>query len=97
VGSDELFLKQEFFAMMLGVQPPTVTVVMRALQDTGLIATKYRAHSRAQEKKAEGDVLRMSRRDRSTFPAPRPVTLHRLTAERSPNALETTRPLDESH
>jgi CRP-like cAMP-binding protein len=41
VGSDEFLLKQEFLAMMLGVQRPTVTVVMHALQRAGLIATKY--------------------------------------------------------
>ncbi len=41
VGSNEFLLKQEFLAMMLGVQRPTVTVVMRSLQRSGLIATKY--------------------------------------------------------
>jgi len=34
-------LKQDFLAIMLGVQRPTVTLVMGALQDDGLIATKY--------------------------------------------------------
>jgi hypothetical protein len=41
VGLDEFLLKQEFLAMMLGVQRPTVTVVMRSLQRGGLIAIKY--------------------------------------------------------
>jgi len=34
-------LKQDFLAIMLGVQRPTVTLVMGTLQDDGLIATKY--------------------------------------------------------
>jgi hypothetical protein len=41
VGMDEFLLKQEFLAMMLGVQRPTVTVAMRALTTAGLIASKY--------------------------------------------------------
>jgi len=41
VGSHEFQLKQEFLAIMLGVHRPTVTVVMRGLQDAGLIASKY--------------------------------------------------------
>jgi hypothetical protein len=41
VGSSEFRLKQGFLAIMLGVQRPTVTLVMGALQDDGLIATKY--------------------------------------------------------
>jgi Mn-dependent DtxR family transcriptional regulator len=41
VGSSELRLKQEFLAIMLGVQRPTVTLVMRALQEDGLITTRY--------------------------------------------------------
>ena len=38
---DTFALKQEFLAVMLGVQRPTVTVVLRALQRDGLIATRY--------------------------------------------------------
>lgn len=34
-------VKQDFIAVMLGVQRPTVTLVMRTLQDDGLIPTKY--------------------------------------------------------
>ena len=34
-------MKQEFLAIMLGVQRPTVTLVMGKLQDSGLIATRY--------------------------------------------------------
>jgi CRP-like cAMP-binding protein len=41
VGANEFVLKQDFLAIMLGVQRPTVTRVMGALQDDGLIVTKY--------------------------------------------------------
>jgi CRP-like cAMP-binding protein len=41
VGSDDFLLKHEFLAIMLGVQRPTVTVVLGALQRSGLISTKY--------------------------------------------------------
>jgi len=41
VGSQEFLLKQDFLAIMLGVQRPTVTLIMRALQDAGLIRTRY--------------------------------------------------------
>ena len=41
VGSSEFLLKQEFLAIMLGVQRPTVTLVMGTLQDDGLITTRY--------------------------------------------------------
>jgi CRP-like cAMP-binding protein len=41
VDSKEFVLKQEFLAIMLGVQRPTVTLVMGALQDDGLISTRY--------------------------------------------------------
>jgi len=41
VEDDTLALKQEFLAVMLGVQRPTVTVVLRALQRDGLIAIRY--------------------------------------------------------
>jgi CRP-like cAMP-binding protein len=41
VGSTEFLLKQEFLAIMLGVQRPTVTLVMGTLQDGGLITTRY--------------------------------------------------------
>ena len=41
VGAAEFLLKQEFLAIMLGVHRPTVTLVMGALQDAGLIASKY--------------------------------------------------------
>jgi len=39
--SDDFPMKQEFLAIMLGVRRPTVTVVMRALQEAGLIASGY--------------------------------------------------------
>jgi len=41
VGDREFDLKQEFLAVMLGVQRPTVTLVMGRLQHAGLIATHY--------------------------------------------------------
>jgi len=41
VGSSEFLLKQEFLAIMLGVQRPTVTLVMGALRDGGLIRIRY--------------------------------------------------------
>jgi CRP-like cAMP-binding protein len=41
VGASEFLLKQEFLAIMLGVQRPTVTLVMGTLQDGGLIRTRY--------------------------------------------------------
>jgi hypothetical protein len=41
VGSSEFLLKQEFLAIMLGVQRPTVTLVMGGLQEGGLITSKY--------------------------------------------------------
>jgi CRP-like cAMP-binding protein len=41
VGAREFLLKQEFLAIMLGVHRPTVTLVMRTLQEAGLIATRY--------------------------------------------------------
>jgi CRP-like cAMP-binding protein len=41
VDSQEFVLKQEFLAIMLGVQRPTVTLVMGALQAEGLIRTRY--------------------------------------------------------
>ena len=34
-------MKHEFLAFMLGVHRPTVTVVLRSLQDTGLISSRY--------------------------------------------------------
>jgi CRP-like cAMP-binding protein len=41
VEDDSFSLKQEFLAVMLGVQRPTVTVVLRALQHDGLITSRY--------------------------------------------------------
>jgi hypothetical protein len=40
-GADEFLLKHEFLAIMLGVQRPTVTVVLGTLQRAGLIQTRY--------------------------------------------------------
>ena len=41
VGASEFLLKQDFLAIMLGVQRPTVTLVIGTLQDAGMIAIKY--------------------------------------------------------
>ena len=41
VASDDFLLKHEFLAIMLGVQRPTVTLVLGTLQRAGLISTKY--------------------------------------------------------
>ena len=41
VDTDDFSLKQEFLAVMLGVRRPTVTDVLRALKETGLISTQY--------------------------------------------------------
>jgi CRP-like cAMP-binding protein len=41
IDGDDFPLKQEFLAVMLGVQRPTVTVAMRTLQHHGLISTRY--------------------------------------------------------
>ena len=41
VDADDFSLKHEFLAVMLGVSRPTVTVVLRDLQEAGLIATRY--------------------------------------------------------
>jgi Mn-dependent DtxR family transcriptional regulator len=48
--SNDFALKQEFLAIMLGVRRPTVTVVLRALQDTGLVASRY-GHMRVMSRK----------------------------------------------
>jgi CRP-like cAMP-binding protein len=41
IGASEFRLKQEFLAMMLGVRRPTVTLVMGALEESGLISSRY--------------------------------------------------------
>jgi CRP-like cAMP-binding protein len=41
VGADDFPLKHEFLAFMLGVHRPTVTVVLRSLQETGLVSSRY--------------------------------------------------------
>jgi CRP-like cAMP-binding protein len=41
VETDDFPLKHEFLAVMLGVRRPTVTVVLSALQQTGVIASRY--------------------------------------------------------
>jgi CRP-like cAMP-binding protein len=41
VEGDDFPLKHEFLALMLAVRRPTVTVVLDALQETGVIASRY--------------------------------------------------------
>ena len=41
VESDDFILKHEFLAIMLGVQRPTVTLVMGTLQHAGLVSSRY--------------------------------------------------------
>ena len=53
VDDDTFLLKQEFLAVMLGVHRPTVTVVLRALQREGLIASRYGRISILQRKRLE--------------------------------------------
>jgi CRP-like cAMP-binding protein len=50
VDADDFLLKQEFLAVMLGVRRPTVTVVLRALQEAGLISSRY-GHMRVLRRK----------------------------------------------
>ena len=42
VGSNELKLTHEFLAIMLGVRRPTVTLIVGALQQAGLISNGHR-------------------------------------------------------
>ena len=41
VEADDFLMKHEFLAVMLGVHRPTVTLVMRALQEEGLVSSRY--------------------------------------------------------
>jgi CRP-like cAMP-binding protein len=50
VDADDFQLKHEFLAMMLGVRRPTVTVVLHALQEIGLITSRY-GHMRVLKRK----------------------------------------------
>lgn len=64
VDGDAFSLKQEFLALMLGVQRPTVTVALRALQREGLISSRYGRIQILQRKRLEAaacecyDVIR---------------------------------------
>lgn len=51
VDADDFLLKQEFLAVMLGVRRPTVTVVLRALQEAGLVSSRY-GHIRVLRRKS---------------------------------------------
>ena len=50
VEADNFALKQEFLAIMLGVRRATVTVVLGALQEAGLISSRY-GHMRVLKRK----------------------------------------------
>jgi len=41
VDADDFLLKHEFLAIMLGVRRATVTIVLRGLQETGVITSRY--------------------------------------------------------
>ena len=41
VDADEFPLKHEFLAIMLGVRRPTVTLVLRGLQEQGIVSSRY--------------------------------------------------------
>jgi len=41
VDADDFPMKHEFLAIMLGVHRPTVTVVLRGLQESGLVSSRY--------------------------------------------------------
>ena len=53
VDHDTFSLKQEFLAVMLGVHRPTVTVVLRTLQQQGLISSRYGRIQILQRKRLE--------------------------------------------
>jgi CRP-like cAMP-binding protein len=53
VDGDAFSLKQEFLAVMLGVHRPTVTVVLRLLQQEGVISTRYGRIQILQRKRLE--------------------------------------------
>jgi CRP-like cAMP-binding protein len=53
VENDTFALKHQFFAAMLGVQRPTVTVVLKALQREGLISSRYGRIEILQRKRLE--------------------------------------------
>jgi CRP-like cAMP-binding protein len=66
VDADEFAMRQEFLAIMLGVRRPTVTVVMRTLQETGLISSRYgriRILKRRQLEEATCECYGMMRTD----------------------------------
>jgi CRP-like cAMP-binding protein len=50
VESEEFLLKHEFLAIMLGVQRPTVTLVMGALNRSGIVSSRY-GHIRVLKRK----------------------------------------------
>ena len=41
VDTDDFPMKHDFLAIMLGVHRPTVTIVLRGLQQTGLVSSRY--------------------------------------------------------
>jgi hypothetical protein len=64
VDADDFPLKHEFLAVMLGVHRPTVTVVLRDLQEAGLISSRYgrmRVLGRRQLEAASGECYAVIR------------------------------------
>ena len=59
---------------MLGVQRPTVTLVMGTLQDAGLITSKYGRIRVLKRRKLEQAVMRVLRGDPRALSAARVVT-----------------------
>jgi Mn-dependent DtxR family transcriptional regulator len=53
VDADDFLLKHEFLAVMLGVRRPTVTIVLRALQQAGMISSRYGRISILKRKRLE--------------------------------------------
>jgi len=53
VGADEFLLKQEFLAIMLGTNRPSVSVVMGSLQKAGAVRSRYGRITIVDRKKLE--------------------------------------------
>jgi len=80
VEDDTSALQQEFLAVMLGVQRPTVTVVLRALQRDGLITSRY---GRIQ-------LLHRKRLEAASFECARDTNWHAARARCGRNAAART-------
>ena len=74
VDDDTFSLKQEFLAVMLGVHRPTVTVVLRTLQQEGLISSRYGRIQILASKATRSGRVRVLRRHPGALRASRTVT-----------------------